>query len=117
MTSRKENKHGSESDTTEDADACFGGDQGTGVFGIEVLDAGTLQMPEDTAVEAPLPQILKEAVEVDELAQYERVQQQIVEVPMPQISKGTVEEVKASSHEQVSTRIFQKVDVPVDGGA
>ena len=57
-----------------------------------------------------MPQIFKKTVEVDELAPFERVQQQTVYVPMPQILKATVEEVRLSSHEQVG--FFQHVDVP-----
>ena len=36
-------------------------------------------------VEVPMPQILKEAEELGELVPVERVQQQTIEMPMPQI--------------------------------
>ena len=52
----QENERGSESGTTEDADACFAGEQSAGVFGIEVLDAGMrvkFRMPEDTEFYEP----------------------------------------------------------------
>ena len=39
----------------------------------------------------PPLQILKETVKVDELSPFERLQQQTVDVPMPQILKETVE--------------------------
>ena len=42
-------------------------------------------------VEVPMPQILKETVEIDELVPFDRVQQRTVDVPVSQILEETVE--------------------------
>ena len=80
-------------------------------------------------VDAPLPQILKETVEVVGLVPQERVQQridkQIVEFPvphrvkridkqfvqvlLPHITKDSVEEFKIAPQEQFSERIFEQI--------
>ena len=79
-----QNKRGRESDTTEDAD-----------------------VNEDTATEVPLPQILNVVVEVDELAPFERVQQQM---PVPQILKETAEVDLLVAYERVQQQL---VEIPM----
>ena len=64
-----------------------------------VDELAPFEREQQQTVEVPMPQSLKETVEVDEMAPCERVQQQTVEVPLPQILEETVEEVRLSSHE------------------
>ena len=109
-----QNKRGSESDTTEDANV----NEDTAVEmslprfvkeTVEVDELPPFERVQQPTVEVPMLRFLKETVEVDQLVPFERIQQPTVQVPMPQILKETVEVVELAPRE----RVQQIVEMPI----